>query len=195
MAEVELPEPEELREKAKDHFSKRIALVTAIYAVMLAITSLGGNNATKEMMLSQQQASDQWAFYQAKALREHMYKVQKEGLELQYMDRKPAMKPETVAAYEKELKSVAGDEARFKAEKNDIEASAKKLEAQRDVNMSKDPYFDYAEVLLQIAIVLASISIIATSLPVFIVSLFAAVGGSVLCINGFFLLFRIPFFH
>jgi hypothetical protein len=111
------------------------------------------------------------------------------------MDRKPAMKPETVAAYEKELKSVAGDEARFKAEKNDIEASAKKLEAQRDVNMSKDPYFDYAEVLLQIAIVLASISIIATSLPVFIVSLFAAVGGSVLCINGFFLLFRIPFFH
>ena len=42
----------------------------ALYAVMLAITSLGGNNAEKEMMLAQQQASNEWAFYQAKASRE-----------------------------------------------------------------------------------------------------------------------------
>jgi hypothetical protein len=41
---------------------------------VLPLTSLGGNNATKEMLLSQQQASDQWAFYQSKALREHLYK-------------------------------------------------------------------------------------------------------------------------
>jgi len=187
MAEVELPEPEELREKAKNTFSKRVALVTAIYAVMLAITSLGGNNATKEMMLSQQQASDQWAFYQAKALREHLYHSDQMLIEA-LGDKKSG--PVAQAA-----KDMADEEARFKAEKKDIEKKAKDLEATRDVNMSKDPYFDYAEVLLQIAIVLASISIIATSLPVFIVSLFAAVGGSVLCINGFFLLFRIPYFH
>ena len=37
MAEVELPDPEELEERAERTFSRRVALVTAIYAVVLAI--------------------------------------------------------------------------------------------------------------------------------------------------------------
>lgn len=52
MAEVELPNPEELEEKAERSFSRRVALVTAVYAVVLAIASLGGNNAMKEMLLA-----------------------------------------------------------------------------------------------------------------------------------------------
>jgi hypothetical protein len=71
MPEVELPNPEELEERRGKAFTRRVALTTAIYAVVLAIASLGGNNATKEMLLAQQQASDLWAFYQAKAIREH----------------------------------------------------------------------------------------------------------------------------
>jgi hypothetical protein len=37
MAEVELPNPEEIEELKKDSFSKRVALCTALFAVMLAI--------------------------------------------------------------------------------------------------------------------------------------------------------------
>ena len=70
MSEVELPNPEELEEHKKDTFSKRVALCTAFFAVILAITSLGGSNTAKEMMLSQQQSSNQWAFYQSKVMRE-----------------------------------------------------------------------------------------------------------------------------
>jgi len=44
--------------------------------VFLAIVSLGGNNASEELSLSQQQASDQWAFYQSKAMREHLYHLE-----------------------------------------------------------------------------------------------------------------------
>jgi hypothetical protein len=36
---------------------------------VLSIAALGGNNSVKEMLLAQQQASDQWAFYQAKVIR------------------------------------------------------------------------------------------------------------------------------
>src|SRR5438034_11553180 len=79
MAEVELPNLEELEEKKSKRFTRGVALTTAIYAVVLAIASLGGNNAMKEMLLAQQQASDQWAFYQAKVIREHQYR----GLRLQ----------------------------------------------------------------------------------------------------------------
>jgi hypothetical protein len=56
--EVELPDPEELREKAESRFGRRVARVTAIFAVILAIAALGGNHAMKEMLLAQQQASD-----------------------------------------------------------------------------------------------------------------------------------------
>jgi hypothetical protein len=77
MAEVELPKPEELHEKAENRFSRRVALVTAVFAVVLAIAALGGNHAMKEMLLSQQQSSDQWAFYQAAVIREHLYRGQK----------------------------------------------------------------------------------------------------------------------
>lgn len=52
MSEVELPDPEELSEIKEKAFGKRVALTTAIFAVVLAIASLGGNNAMKEMLLA-----------------------------------------------------------------------------------------------------------------------------------------------
>ena len=94
MAEVELPKPEELHEHRADHFSRRVALVTAIFAVLLAIAALGGNHAMKEMLLAQQKSSDQWAFYQAKVIREHQYRGQKLRLEVDLIERGDTMKPE-----------------------------------------------------------------------------------------------------
>src|SRR2546427_10318390 len=71
----ELHELEEHRDKA---FSRRVALTTAIYAVLLAIAALGGKYAMKEMLLAQQQSSDQWAYYQAKVVREHLNRARSE---------------------------------------------------------------------------------------------------------------------
>jgi hypothetical protein len=195
MAEVEFPNTEELEEIKGKAFTKRVALTTAIFAVMLAITSLGGNNAMKEMLLSQQQASDQWAFYQAKVLREHLYRSQKLRLEIDLVERGSGMKSEVKGRVEALLKKVAEEEARYGAEKIEIEKEAKKLEHERDVNRDKDPYFDYGEVLLQIAIVMASVSILSGSRPVFLFAVVSACLGALSSINGFFLIFRIPFFH
>ena len=58
-----------------------------------------------------------------------------------------------------------------------------------------DPYFDFGEVLLQIAIVMSSVSIISNSRPVFIFSIGAALIGSLVTLNGFLLLIRVPFLH
>jgi hypothetical protein len=195
VADIELINPDELKEQREDRFTKRVALTTALFAVMLAITSLGGNNAMKELLLTQQQSSNQWAFYQSKVMREHIYKVQKMNEQGLLLERASTMKPEVKGYHEKLLLQMSQEEQRYGSEKKEIEQSAKKLEQQRDVAMSRDPYFDYAEVLLQIAIVLASISILAGSRPVFGISLACAGIGSVLCMNGYLLIFRIPFFH
>jgi hypothetical protein len=191
--EVELPNPAELHERAEDRFGRRVALVTAVYAVILAVASLGGNNAMKEMLLAQQLSSDQWAYYQAKVIREHQYRAQKLRLELDLEERGPAVRPEVRDKMQTLLARFADEEKRYNAEKKDIEKQAKALEHERDVNRSKDPYFDYAEVLLQIAIVLSSISILSKSRPTFALSVVLALCGALLAVNGFTLLTRVPF--
>lgn len=195
MAEVELPNPEELSEIKEKTFTRRVALVTAFFAVALAITSLGGSNAMKEMLLAQQQSSDQWAFYQAKVIREHLYRSQKVSLENQLALNAANVSPEAVAKIQETIKKMGDEEARYRGEKKEIEEEAKKLEKERDINRSKDPYFDYAEVLLQIAIVMASVSIISGSRGIFYFSAAAAGLGVFLSINGFFLILTLPFLH
>lgn len=195
MPEVELPKLEELEEIRNKSFTRRVALTTAIFAVLLAITSLGGNNAMKEMLLSQQQASDQWAFYQSKNIRELIYKTNGLRMEAELIERGPAMGPEAKKRYEAMLKDMRAEQARYQDDKKKIEEEARHLEAERDANRSKDPYFDYAEVLLQISIVMASISILSLSRQIFYFALGCASLGTVLMVNGFFLIFRMPFFH
>ena len=194
MAEVELPNPEELEERRDKTFSRRVALTTAVYAVVLAIASLGGNNSMKDMLLAQQQSSDQWAFYQAKVIREHLYRAQKLVMEAELADAAAARGPrqERLQALAKQF---ADEEKRYNAEKKEIERDAKKLEHERDVNRDRDRYFDYAEVLLQIAIVCSSVSILSTSRPMLWFSIVLALLGVVFTANGFLLFFRLPLLH
>jgi len=195
MAEVELPRPDELHEHAANSFSRRVALVTAIYAVVLAIAALGGNHAMKEMLLAQQQSSDQWAFYQAKVIREHLYRAQKMRLEVDLAERGAASRPEAREKMEALFKKFDEEEKRYGAEKKDIEKDAKKLEALRDLFQARDPYFLIAEALLQIAIVMSSVSILARSPLIFSFSLVLALVGAVLTTNGYLMVFQLPFLH
>jgi hypothetical protein len=194
VAEVELPKPEDLEEARDKAFSRRVALTTAVYAVVLAIASLGGSNAMKEMLLAQQDASNQWSYYQAKVVREHLNRGNKLVIETQLAE------PSTLKGAEREkyeglLRKFADEEKRMNVDKKEIEPKAKAAEAERDLNQAKDPYFDYAEVLLQIAIVTASVSILSGSRPTFWFSLALAIVGSVFALNGFLLLVRLGFLH
>jgi hypothetical protein len=194
VAEVELPNPEELEERRDKAFSRRVALVTAVYAVVLAIASLGGNNAMKEMLLAQQEASNQWSYYQAKVVREHLNRGNKMVLDMQLAE------PSTLRGAEREkvealARRFADEEKRMNVDKKEIEPQAKAAETARDLNQAKDPYFDYAEVLLQIAIVCSSVSILAASRPMFWFSSLLAILGTLCTINGFLLLVRLPFLH
>ena len=194
MPELELPNPEELEGIKNTAFTRRVAITTAVYAVMLAIAALGGNNAMKEMLLAQQQASDQWAFYQAKVIREHAYRVQQKRLEVDLAERGASLTPEVRQQYEALLGEFAAEAKRYGAEKKDIEQDAKKWEHERDVNRKRDPYFDFAEVLLQIAIVMSSVSILATSRLLYGISSVLAVCGTLLMLNGYTVMVALPFF-
>ena len=194
VAEIEVPNPQEIHERSETSFGRRAALTTAVYAVVLSIAALGGNNTVKEMLLAQQQSSDQWAFYQAKVIREHQYRSQKMLLEAQLAE-PSSFKGAERAKIEALAAKFAEEEKRYNVEKKEIEAEAKKLEAARDHRRERHPYFEFGEVLLQIAIVTASVSILATSRQMFWFSLVLAVVGAAFAVNGFVPIFKLPLLH
>jgi hypothetical protein len=192
MAEVELPDPQEVEEKAGDPFTRQVALCVAVYAVTLAIISLGGNNATKDMMMAQQKASNQWAYYQAKVVRENLYLLEAEKLELELATRGATLTSDDRKRMEGLRAKYQAKADEYRKEKEEIMAEARNLEAERDVAARRDPYFDFAEVLLQIAIVLASVAMLSGRKGPFYASLVLAAVGLLLCINGYGLFVKVP---
>ena len=192
MAEVEVPDPNEVVEKAADPFTRRVALFVAVYAVGMAVTALGGSNAGKDMVMAQQKASNQWAYYQAKVVRENLYLLEAEKLELDLATRGAALPADDRKRLDAARAKYQAKADEYKREKEEIRAAAEELEKERDVAARRDPYFDYAEVLLQISIVLASVAMLSGKKWAFFASLAVAGIGLVLCANGYGLFVKIP---
>jgi hypothetical protein len=195
MAEVELPNPHELEEIREKTFTRRVAMITAVFAVVLAVASLGGTYNMKEMLMAQQQASNQWSYYQAKVIREHLYRSQMMLLETMLLDRGTTMKAEAKERVEGMIKTMKEEEKRYNQEKKEIEQEAKKLEDKRDLHRAKDPFFEFGEVLLQIAIVMSTIAILTHSAKIFSFAVGSAFLGVLFALNGFFMILHLPLFH
>ncbi len=195
MVDMELPEPDRHADKGVSPFTKRVGLTTAVFAVLLSIAALVGGNNTKEIMLAQQRASNQWAYYQAKTIRQHLYASLTGLMELSLVERGGTMTPEAKRRLVDRVARMKAEVGRFKAEKAKIMKDARAQERLLALGQDRDPYLDYSQVFLQIAIILASIAMIAASGRFFIMAMAMAGGGCLLLVNGWFLFFRIPFLH
>ena len=67
--------------EADTNFRKLTGIYLGIVAMLLAITSLGGSNATKTMLSANIQASDTYGFYQSRNIRQTAYQLAAEQLE------------------------------------------------------------------------------------------------------------------
>ena len=73
------------QDKQTDRFKQRAAVSIAILAMLLAITGLGGANAGKEATNNNIYAANQYAFYQAKNMRQTDYKLAADAIELAFL--------------------------------------------------------------------------------------------------------------
>ncbi len=150
-------------EQAHEPFNKVVAGSMAIIAALLAVVSVLGQHYNTEELLKQQQASDEWAFSQAKDIRRYIASATQDSLVQAKADGK------TVGKY-------AGDSAKYEKQRAEIQEKAKDLESERDESGKKAARFHFGEVFLEIAIVLSSLSILAKRKPLY----FAAVGSSLI---------------
>lgn len=139
-----------------------VALTTAMLAVVAAIAALLSGHNESESMLHQQQASDQWAYYQAKGI--------KAGIVQATSDIYVALGKPVDPQLSEKL-------ARYKEEQKEISEKAKDLEADRDQELRCHKIYSPGITLLQIAIGIAAISVLTKKRRYFAVSLsFAAIG-------------------
>ena len=71
-----------MAEEKKETWLNYLALTTVIFAVCATLSTFKGGGYSTRSVMSQSQASDQWAFFQAKSIKAYMYQMQKENLEL-----------------------------------------------------------------------------------------------------------------
>ncbi len=191
--------------QAEDRFQGRVALIISMLATLLAITSLSAGNVAEEMIHANIKASDTWAFFQAKNVRQTQYKLALDELELRLatdvglspekraeLEKRAGSYRETIARYESEPDAAAPNDPARGEGKRQLLVQAQGWEAEREIAAHRDANFDFSEVFFQIAIVLGSVAILATSRKVLWIALGMGAVATVLMANGYLLLFRLP---
>ena len=158
-----------------------IALSTAILAALAAIASLEAGATVNEALVLktestrlQSQASDQWAYYQAKGIKADVVQ---------------ASAASWTAAGKTPPANIASETARYSAQQDTIRGKAKELESERDAKsheadelLERHHHYAGAVALFQVAIALGAIAALTRVRVVWIGSMIVGGAGVVLAI-------------
>ena len=171
---------EVLEEHAHHHdeepWTLPVAITISILAVLVAMATLMGHRSSIEAVLLQTQATDQWAYYQAKNNRLHLMQIDADvlGVLAPPSNEKAAVLREK---YQKEIE-------RYEKDKDQISEKAKEFENERAVISHREDRFDAGEVVLDIALIICSLTLLTrikafwySGIAIGIVGFFVALSG------------------
>jgi hypothetical protein len=172
-----------------DQTNKKVALLIAVLALFLAISETLGKSAQTSAISSNIEASNLWAFFQAKTIRVTVLKTAADGYEanlpgidnkkvLEMMGARVADWRASVARYESEPETGEG--------RKELATRARTAELKRDNSLSAYHYFELSSAVAQIAIVLASASVITGAVWLTWIASGLGVAGLILCSIGMF---------
>ena len=164
-------EVQEHAHHAQEPFDRKVAATMAIVAALLAIVSVSGHILTTEELLHQQQASDQWAYSQAKDIRHYTAQAARDTLAALKSD------PEMTSRYDADAK-------RYKSDTTNIQEKARELEEESHKDGHKALRLHFGEVFLEIAIVLSSLAILSKRNLLWMTGMVSAAIGSVTALTS-----------
>ena len=139
--------------------NKKIAILISVLALFLAISETLGKGAQTEALSSNVEASNLWAFYQAKTIRKTTMETAAEQMEV---DIQLAKDPTVKELLEKRAGVWKTRAARYESEpetqegRKELMARAKDLGTKSEYALAKYHNFEFGSAAFQIAIVLAS---------------------------------------
>jgi uncharacterized membrane protein YoaK (UPF0700 family) len=158
------------KEKEKrEAWTKYVSLTVVVVAVIAAISTQWAGKFSGRVQMSQAQASDQWSFYQAKSIKQHL-----DETTLAQLSHNADLNNAAVAATVTKLKA---DLARYDQEKADIKVRAEALEKTRDDASKRSGKMAAAISYFTVAIATASICTVTKKKPLWFVSMVLAALG------------------
>jgi uncharacterized membrane protein (DUF2068 family) len=192
--------------KKSESQNRKIALLIAVIALFLAFSETLGKSSQTAALSYNVEASNLWAFYQAKTIRQTTLQAALELLKFDRMKSDGETSPEavkaamterldtwqkTVARYESEPRQ---REARKEADLNppygegrrELSALALAAERKRDTALERYHHYEVASAAYQIGIVLASAAVITSMIVLAYVAAGLGVLGLIFTAIGFF---------
>ena len=160
----------------REAWTKYVSLTIVIIAVIAAVASQWGGKYGSRTQMSQAQASDQWAFYQAKSIKQHLDEVTLAQLTRSGNTNDPALA--------KTIQKLSSDLARYDKEKADIKAKAEALEKERDDANRHSGKMGVAISYFTVAIATASICTVTKKKPPWFVAMILSVVAVVQMVLG-----------
>jgi len=149
--------------KEASNENKKIALLIAVIALCLALSATLGKGAQTESISKNVEASNLWAFFQAKSIRRTVVQT---AAEREKLGLSTAGDDASKAVAQKQIDDWQKTAARYRSEPETGEGTeqlserAKHAEEERDLATAKYHHFELGSAAFQIAIVLASAAII-----------------------------------
>ena len=178
-----------MAEELKENWLNYLALTTVILAVCATLSTFKGAGYSTRSVLSQTQAANQWAYYQAKSIKGYLYEIQKEALELEFKKDKIRGAKAFKEEYEKKIDLYTQKIKKYDEEKAEISKEAKRLEILRDDAQKHTGIFGLAVIFLQVAILLSSIAALMKKKVIWVIGIGTGAIGLIYFANVFLLFF------
>ena len=180
---MEANEIQELKEHAEhgSHESamRPVAFTMSVLAVLVAITTVLGHRTHTEAVLKQNQATDQWNYYQAHKIRDNDTELTSDLLSV------IATKDQAAAA--KIEKAYADHRAKWSNDLKSEQEKAEGIEAQVESAERRANRFDLGEALLEIGLVITSVTLLTRQRAYWYFGMVFAVSGVVSAVSGLLL--------
>lgn len=167
-----------------EKWMKGIAITTTVLAVVASIASSRSSFYTAKAQLLTALEGSQWAYYQAKSIKQNLYETQQRAFEVELLG---ATSPEQRELLAKDVQSYTTDIARYDTEKADIKKQAEGTNKDNALTVRRGALFSLAVVFSQIGIMLSSVGALLKRKEMWIVGLIIGSISLVFLANGFLL--------
>jgi Domain of unknown function (DUF4337) len=172
MAEVEIHTG---HDHSADPFGQRVGIMVGIIGILLSIVTILAHREHTAAVVHKTEANDQWAFYQAKKIREHNAQIGATILN------ELAADPAKVAASSAKLSQ---DSARYTHEAEDIKTIATQRDEESMHAERRALRFDIGEGFLELGLVMSSLYFLSRKRLFVALGAVGAAAGTVLGIIG-----------
>ena len=132
-----------------------LAITTIIFSASATLSTFKGSSFSTKAVLAQTSASNQWAYFQSKSVKQHTCELQRDAFLIQLSQ---VVDSTCARAYQGKLAALDQDIARYDLEKSQISDSAQALEQAKVDLQRHGAGFGLSVVYLQVAIMFSALA-------------------------------------